>query len=176
METMLIGIALILYMISYLLLGLCYKFVEKHPISQENSLGGIFIKRLLVLFIFILPALMLTVPLFICIIAFPMQIVGIVESYKNNNNPFVINQTAAYTILVFMMCVIFIGVNVLYNLIFKNSKSLLYKKHHDNFKYFYEDKEGLRYNTQIYKFWFMILTRIILPIFISTFILSILTM
>ena len=73
MEALVIWIALLSYILSYIVLGLGFKYIEKHPASKGN------------------------------------------------------------------------GVNI-----FLNSKSSLYKTHHRNFKYFYENSEGLIYKTKIY--------------------------
>ena len=175
METLVIGIALLSYLFSFLFLGLCYKYVEKHPVSEAKTATGLIFKKIILLLIFIVPGLMLGVPLFICIESFPMLIIGIYDSYKKDCNPFIMNQVAAYIIQIISMISLFISINVLYNSIFKNCESKLYKMHHSFFGYFYENPEGLSYKTKIYAFWFMILIRIILPLFVSTFILSILT-
>ena len=174
MEELVIGIALLSYLISYFLLGLCYKFVEKYQVRQADREKGLYLRKLIILLVFVIPSLMFAVPLFICIVSFPMLIVGIIECYINMTTPFIINQVAAYIIIISSMLFLFTGINIVYNSVFKNSDSTLYKIHHTTFRYFYEG-EGLCYKTAIYTFWFMILTRIVLPLFILTFILSILT-
>lgn len=70
MEALVIGIALLSYILSYIVLGLGFKYIEKHPASKENGVTIFLVRRIVILFIFIVQALLLAVPLFICIEAF----------------------------------------------------------------------------------------------------------
>lgn len=173
MENKLItAISLISFILSFILIGFCYKYVEKCLNKEDNK--EIIVKKIKIALIFVIPSILLAVSTFILLILTMVNIITVIRNVYYDTSSFKIDEVYAYIIILITSIISYFGVNIIYNYFFIKENSKLYLWYHKKFKYFYFDSTGLNYNTKVHKFWFVFLIRIIFPLFIVCFVSSLL--